>query len=422
MKNAGMLAALAVALCLAGAVPASAAPTLTWASTPIKFDHGFLPTVAAGYTGTTLSGSQFVSVHQGSANAGLAWWNYGTKNSTALVNKNTVSSASNRLSPSVALFCANDGPDTGSQFIEVEADPSGNLYYRTIRKSLSGADVWSAPSAPMAPGLFAGDPHVASDGHGTAVVVFDNGPYETYYMVGQVAQRGNNCPVLPGDVVTWYTPQLLDDLGEGPSTVAVAPVNVGVDNTVDLVIEVNTTVDGGLYYHAGCLYTNPSPGFSASEPGDGAGGGPIGTIGCGFTTAKALPNAANAIDASVAIASLSGNIFSEPGPPGPYAFAAVVFPDGTGTCPALYSETATISNLICTISTVPSDAGECLPKPSVSITWSGRHHYDCGFHPQISLPNQMWGGSTGAPKTIHGLEVHTDNNTGLWQHAVTLTH
>jgi hypothetical protein len=179
--------------------------------------------------------------------------------------------------------------------------------------------------------------------------------------------------------------------------------------------------DDGLNYHVGCLYSAPSNGFSKPEPGDGGVGGPLGTIGCGFTTTKSLPNASAAVTPSVAIASIDGSIFADNGPKAPFAFATVVFADGGGSCPSLYAETATINSEICTVSTVPSDADECFPNAKISLTWSGRHHYGCGFDPQISFPNQQSGGSTAAPKTIPGLEVHADGAHNLWQQPFKIT-
>jgi hypothetical protein len=71
---------------------------------------------------------------------------------------------------------------------------------------------------------------------------------------------------------------------------------------------------------------------------------------------------------------------------------------------------------------LPTDNDECFPNASISVTWRGRHHYDCGFNPQISFPNEQAGGTTGAPATIRGLEVHEDSAHNLWQHAVKITH
>jgi hypothetical protein len=54
--------------------------------------------------------------------------------------------------------------------------------------------------------------------------------------------------------------------------------------------------------------------------------------------------------------------------------------DGTGSCPSLYSETATLGSEVCTVSTLPSDNEQC------------------------------------------GFEVHTDGSTNFWQRAVKITH
>jgi hypothetical protein len=422
-KKATINAAFGLALSLTAAGPARAAtPALTW-GTALQFyhaDHGYLPTVAAGYTGSTLAGNQYVSVHQGAAGASSVWWDYITSNTSGLHNQNTVGTASNRLTPSVALLCANGSTNT---FIEVEEDTSNAVYARLINKTISGTDSWTGPVqiTQIPPSVGATNLAIGADGSGGIVITYASF-FGTYYLSGQ-ASTGGGCEanVTPSQLI-WYTPQLLDGGNQfGATTVALAPVYSEVEGQIDLVIAADLTHDvDAVNYFTGCFYASPSNNFSKPEPGDGSAGGPRGTIGCGFTTARKLPNATDPLSVSTAIASINGTINSEAQPGSPAAFATIVFNENNASCPPLYSETAIINNnSVCTYSSADD---ECLPNSSVSLTWSGSHKYGCGFSPQISYPNQIFLGDFGAPKAINGIEVHADSATNLWQIPMTLTH